>query len=363
MEYRTIGVMSGSSLDGLDICFVVFQESGGKWQFSIEAAECLPFSDEWQIRLKTAVELPAKDYLLLHTQFGHYIGNQILNFIEKHKLFHRVQLICSHGHTTFHLPQQKMTSQLGDGAAIAAVTGIPVVCDLRAVDVALSGQGAPIVPVGEKLLFEEFGLFLNIGGIANISALTKDGYIAYDICPANRVLNMLAMEKGMAFDKDGALAAKGTLRDEPLYALNQLPYYALSYPKSLANEFGIFEVYPLLKKFNLNTQDALRTMVEHVAIQISRNTGRLIQKMDGTVSQKMLITGGGALNLYMIERLKSMLQPMGIEVVLPEPEVINYKEALIMALLGILRWRDEVTVFNSVTGAIKSSVGGCVWAS
>lgn len=360
MEYRAIGLMSGSSLDGLDIAFVVFNETGGKWTYQIEAAACIPYPEDWANRLRSATSLSAKEYLMLHSDFGHYIAGQVNGFIDGHRLMHRVQLIASHGHTTFHEPAAKMTAQLGDGAAIAAGTGINTVSDLRAVDVALGGQGAPIVPVGEKLLFSDFPLLLNLGGIANITAALPQGYMAYDICPANRVLNMLAAEKGLEYDNGGAIAASGTLRDEALTALNQLDYYSLPYPKSLANAFGVEEVYPLLKKFNLSIPDALRTMVEHIAIQVTRNTGRLATKIQGD-NRRMLVTGGGALNSFLLEKLTNNLAPMGIEIVTPDLQTIQYKEALIMALLGVLRWREANTVLHSVTGASRSSIGGAVW--
>ncbi|HEY2721440.1 MAG TPA: anhydro-N-acetylmuramic acid kinase, partial [Chitinophagaceae bacterium] len=195
MIYRAIGIMSGSSLDGLDIAFVEFQENGGKWTYNINYADCYSYSTEWAYKLKTAVTLNAKEYQLLHAEYGHYIGMQVNKFIEQNDLHYQVALISSHGHTTFHIPQRKMTAQLGDGAAIAAETALPVVSDLRALDVAFGGQGAPIVPVGERLLLRDCQFFLNIGGITNISFNT-DPYVAFDICPANRVLNMLANDLG-----------------------------------------------------------------------------------------------------------------------------------------------------------------------
>ena len=201
MIYRVIGLMSGSSLDGLDIAFAEFAETGGKWSYEILNAECVEYSKMWQEKLKNAVLLSALDYQLLHTEYGHYIGKMVNEFIEKHGLEHKVSLIASHGHTTFHLPQQLMTAQLGDGAAIAAETKLNVVSDLRALDVALGGQGAPIVPIGEKLLFAGYDYFLNIGGIANISINENGKYIAYDVCAANRVLNMLAAEEGLQYDE------------------------------------------------------------------------------------------------------------------------------------------------------------------
>lgn len=361
MEYRAIGLMSGSSLDGLDIAFVVFNETGRKWTFQVEAAECLAYPAEWVEKLKNAVNLPARDYLELHAAYGHFIGEQVNKFIEQHQLQHRVQIIGSHGHTTFHYPQSGMTGQLGNGAAIAAKTGINTVSDLREMDVALGGQGAPIVPMGEKLLFGEYPLLLNLGGIANISASLPGGYIAYDICAANRVLNMLAAEKGLEYDKDGAIAAAGMVRDEALSALNQLAYYGEPYPKSLDNGFGIETVYPLLKKFNLSNHDAMRTMVEHICIQVMRNAGRLASKITSDTTKKMLVTGGGALNTFLVEKLRHSLLPLGIELVIPDTKTINYKEALVMALLGVLRWREENTVFHTVTGAARSSIGGAVW--
>lgn len=361
MVYRAIGLMSGSSLDGLDIVFTELEESGGKWGYNIRHAETLPYADEWVKKLSSATQLTALEYMRLHTAYGQYVGQQVNAFVEKHNLYHQVQLIASHGHTTFHEPQNKLTAQLGDGAAIAAATGINVVSDLRAMDVALGGQGAPIVPIGEKLLLGNYPLLLNIGGIANISAALPEGYTAFDICPANRVLNMLAQEAGFAYDEGGALAAKGFVRDEPLAKMNREPYYITKYPKSLANNFGTDTIYPVLKNANLSVQDALRTMVEHICIQITRSVGRLVNKLPEDSPRQMLVTGGGAFNGFLIERLQASLKVMGVELIVPEPELVNYKEALIMALLGMLRWREENTVLHSVTGASRSSIGGAVW--
>ncbi len=361
MEYRAIGLMSGSSLDGLDLAFIIFTEIGGKWEYEIESTACFPYSAAWKQRLSEATELHAKPYLQLHADYGHYLGTSVLEFIEQNGLEHRVQLVVSHGHTVFHEPASGFTAQLGDGAAIAAKTGINVVSDLRAMDIALGGQGAPIVPLGEKLLFADYPLLLNLGGIANISAALPDGYIGYDICPANRVLNLLAQEKGLAYDEGGQLASKGFVRDEVLAQLNQQSYYAKPYPKSLDNGFGTETIYPILKKANLSTQDALRTMVEHIAIQITRNTGRLAQKLPADNHKQMLITGGGALNTFLMERLQNSLSPLGIACVVPDEKTVQYKEALIMALLGLLRWRESDTVLKSVTGAERASIGGAVW--
>jgi anhydro-N-acetylmuramic acid kinase len=360
MLYRAIGIMSGSSLDGLDVAFVEFEETGGKWSYEIKAAECRSYNEEWLENLHTATTLSAYDYLLLHSAYGKYIGQQVNAFIDEHGLEHKVQLIASHGHTTFHAPALGMTAQLGDGASISATTQINVVSDLRAMDVAFGGQGAPIVPIGEKLLLPDYGLYLNVGGIANLSLKTKEGYIAFDICAANRVMNMLAKAEGKEYDEDGNLAASGNIDTTLLTKLNALAYYKQPYPKSLANSFGTDEVFPIIEASGLGTADKLRTYVEHIVMQISYSTQDLGFK-NKVRNEKLLVTGGGAFNKFLIARLKQALSSFDIEVVVPDEMLINYKEALIMALIGVLRWREEYNVMNTVTGAIRSSIGGAVW--
>jgi len=357
MVYRTIGLMSGSSLDGLDIVFVEFLENSGQWNFEIKAADCYPYSSEWKERLQNATSLNASDYLLLHSDYGHYLGREINRFIEEKDLHYKTGLISSHGHTTFHMPSMKMTAQLGDGAAIASETKLPVVSDLRALDIAFGGQGAPIVPIGEKLLFPEYSMFLNLGGIANISFKLPEKYIAFDICPANRVLNLLSAEVEKEYDGGGEMSATGSVNSALLQKLNALEYYQLSYPKSLDNQFGTEIVFPLVKSFDLSIPDALRTYVEHIVLQIKNQASKI--QLQG--NQKMLVTGGGAFNNFLVKRLKEELQELNIEIVIPDENIIQYKEALIMALIGVLRWRQEYNVMSSVTGAERDSIGGAVW--
>ena len=358
MEYKVIGLMSGSSLDGLDIVYVHLQETAGKWAYEILHADCMPYDAIWMERLANAVNLPAAAYQLLHTGYGAYTGAAINKFIEENNLQHKVHLIASHGHTTFHLPAQKMTAQLGDGAAIAAATGLPVVSDLRAMDIAFGGQGAPIVPIGEKLLLRDYQLFLNLGGIANLSFNQPDKYIAFDVCPANRVLNLLIEKTGKAYDDGGKMAATGQVNNALLEKLNALDYYSQDFPKSLANDFGTATVFPMVQGFQLSTADALRTYVEHIAVQIKKS----IEKVKtGSNDAKLLATGGGALNTFMVERITHHLKELAIEVVVPDKQLINYKEALVMALIGVLRWREEYNVLSSVTGAARNSINGALW--
>lgn len=358
MVYRAIGLMSGSSLDGLDIVFTELHETGGKWTYEIIQADCYSYSDEWVDKLKTATSLHALDYQLLHTEYGHYLGEQVNRFIESHGLQYKVALIASHGHTTFHIPAKKLTAQLGDGAAIAAVTQLPVVTDLRSMDVAFGGQGAPIVPVGEKLLLPAYNSFLNIGGIANISFNAKQ-YIGFDICAANRVLNMLAADAGKEYDEGGQMAASGTINEHLLNALNALPYYLQQHPKSLANDFGTDTVYPLIINAAINNNDALATYTEHIAMQIKNAISVHADSFTG--EKQMLVTGGGAFNTFLIERIKAHVKEFNCAIIIPEEKLVKYKEALIMALIGVLRWREETNVLSSVTGARRDSVGGAMW--
>ncbi len=357
MVYRVIGIMSGSSLDGLDIAYVQLEETRGEWSFEMQHSACISYDSTWREKLRDAHKLSALEYQLLHADFGHFIGQQVKRFILEHGLEYKVQLIASHGHTSFHLPSRQMTAQLGDGAAIAAQTGINVVSDLRSMDVALGGHGAPIVPVGERLLLKDYTYFLNIGGIANISYNSPKGYIAFDVCPANRVMNMLARSEERDFDESGNIARSGTLNEELLHSLNSLEYYSKPYPKSLSNSFGTDTVFPIVQN-SCCLEDQLRTYVEHIAIQIRRSLEPLVGE---DTNKRLLVTGGGAHNNFLVERLSAQLAEAGIEVTVPSKDLIDYKEAIIMALIGLLRWREEHNVFASVTGASRNSVGGAVY--
>lgn len=354
--------MSGSSTNGVDIAFVEFVETAGKWTYEVMNADIIPYSTEWQQQLKAAGTLNALEFSKLHTAYGRYLAQQVNQFIDKNNLHHKVQFIASHGHTVFHEPRHHTTVQIGCGASIAALTGINVISDLRSIDVALGGQGAPIVPIAEKLLWPQHTMFLNLGGIANISAVTANGeYVAFDVCPANAVLNNLANQAGQKYDNNGDIARKGFVRDEVLFKLNQEPYYMVKFPKSLNNQFGLETLLPKFKQANLSTQDSLRTMVEHICIQVTRSVGRLLPKMAIDAHKTLYVTGGGAYNSFLAERLTASLKVMGVEVQVPEKETIEYKEAIAIALAGALRWREANTTLASVTGASRNSIGGALW--
>jgi anhydro-N-acetylmuramic acid kinase len=354
MVYKAIGLMSGSSLDGLDIAYVHFQETGGKWTYELLHTACYTYSNKWKERLKSSIHLSALDYQLLHCDYGYYLGQQVNQFIQENHLQHKVDLVASHGHTSFHLPSRKMSAQLGNGASIAAETALPVVSDLRAMDVAFGGQGAPIVPIGEKLLMSNYRYFLNLGGIANISMNLPEKYVAFDVCPANRVLNMLMNEQEKDYDDGGKTAASGQVNKHLLKELNELSYYQLPAPKSLANDFGINILYPLIKKHETNIANAACTMTEHIAIQIKN-------AIETNEPDRLLVTGGGANNHFLVGRIGHHLQALGIEVIVPDTLLVNYKEALVMAFIGTLRWREEYNVLSGISGATRSSINGAVW--
>lgn len=357
MIFHAIGLMSGSSLDGLDICFVRLTETDGNWQFEWLDTACIPYSDIWQRKLRQAKLLSVPDFLKLHTEYGHFTGKLVREFLERNGKGIVPDFIASHGHTIFHEPENATTFQLGDGASIAAETGLSVISDLRNMDVAMGGQGAPIVPLGEKLLFGDYDYWLNLGGICNISFRENGVWKAFDIGACNQVLNALAFEAGQEYDEGGRMAASGKVNTELLAALNALKYFRKSPPKSLDNSFSEKDILPLVRHFEIPLPDKLRTAVEHVAQQIDACVA-LVES-----PQKLLATGGGALNSFLIERLSALLQEKKVSVIVPDMQTVQYKEALIMALLGALRWMGKATVMNSVTGGRTESVGGAVWVS
>jgi anhydro-N-acetylmuramic acid kinase len=358
MVYKVIGLMSGSSLDGLDIAHVQLEEVRGQWGYQFLHTDCISYPAEWITRLQQAANISVGDFLKLNTAYGRYLGEQVNGFITKNSIEHQVHFIASHGHTVFHEPGNYTTFQLGDGASIAAVTKLPVISDLRSLDVALGGQGAPIVPIGDKLLFGTYDYLLNIGGIANITVYQHGNPVAFDICAANQVLNTLAMREGKPMDENGEMAATGKLLGDVLDNLNDSDYYKLLPPKSLSNEAARSMVFPKLLESEHSTADLLHTVCVHIAQQVAAAVG---QSPHGKEKATLLATGGGAFNTFLMQQLQHTLAPLDVEIVIPGDDVIQYKEALVMALIGTLRWREETNVLSSVTGAVKDSCGGALW--
>lgn len=348
MEYHVIGLMSGTSLDGVDLVSVVFNNEGSGWTFRITASECVPYTDAWKERLSQAENGSALELSLLDVELGIYFGELLKSFIAGNGL--NPALIASHGHTIFHQPDKKLSLQIGKGQAIAQTCGVRTVADFRVQDVLLGGQGAPLVPVGDASLFADYDICLNIGGIANISYNEQGQRKAYDVCPANMVLNHYASLAGKPYDADGALASEGIVNTGLLDALNTLKYYREPAPKSLGKEWVLAEVFPLLESYPISTNDRLATMTEHIAVQLGRECN--------SKGNSMLVTGGGAYNSYLVERIGHYFKG---DVMIPEASIIEYKEALIFAFLGVLKERNEVNCLRSVTGASRDHVSGVVF--
>jgi anhydro-N-acetylmuramic acid kinase len=349
--YKTtaLGIMSGTSLDGLDLCLTEFHFDE-KWNFEIIHAECLDYDDDWRRKLGTAHELSEEKLQQLHIDFGQFIGENVNSFLEKNHLS-KPEIVCSHGHTVFHQPEKGITVQIGDGQIISDITGITCVNDFRSLDVSLGGQGAPLVPIGDELLFSEFDACLNLGGFSNISFKEGGERRAFDICPMNIVLNELANRLSKPFDDNGELAKSGNLNEALLNQLNSLNLYTDEIRPSLAREWVETAVNPLLNESGLSEMDIMRTFVEHVAIQIARVVER--KAAGGSV----LITGGGAYNSFLMERMNSYCLA---DLIIPYKQTIEFKEALIFAFLGVLRINDEINVLRSVTGAIQNSSSGSI---
>ena len=342
-----IGLMSGSSLDGLDIALVQFTDNEGQYNYHIETAETIPYPEYWHDQLAGAFLHQPSELASLDKAYGSFLGQQVSVFVKKHGI--KPDFVASHGHTVFHKPEQHYTLQIGDGQALADACGITVVNDFRTEDVGKGGQGAPLVPIGDRLLFGNYEICLNIGGIANLSYECNGQRIAYDSCIANQALNWLAQQEGLDYDKDGLLAQKGQLDPTLLEMLNSNGFYRQPAPKSLGREF--FETYQkdMLKPYN--TADALATFTEHVALQIAQSIEHLPQG-------RMLVTGGGAHNHHLIGRIQHYTHH---QVVVPDRQTVDYKEALIFALLGLLRLEGHVNVLCSVTGASSDSCSGKIW--
>jgi len=343
-----VGLMSGTSLDGLDLVLASFQETNGRWHFSILKAETRPYSAAWKQDLTAAPKLPGETLIALHKSYGKYLGEQVNDFLKDTDL--RPSLVASHGHTVFHQPVAGMVFQLGDGNVLAAETGLPVIFDFRSLDVALGGQGAPLVPVGDRLLFPEYAYCLNLGGFANISYETDHGRIAFDLCPVNLIQSYVVRPTGKEYDKDGENGRKGSVDPVLLKCLDSLDYYRLPPPKSLGREWLESHFYPCLDRSSASTDDKLRTVYEHISTQICRTI------QPGQPS-KMLVTGGGTHNIFLMKLLNNKCP---IEIVIPDEKIADYKEALIFAFLGVLRMENRINCLASVTGARKDSSSGLV---
>lgn len=348
-QYKVIGLMSGTSLDGVDIAYCVFTNDDQGWHYEIREADTVPYDDRWLTRLTRLHRQPCHVYPKTDAFYGRYLGMLTRNFIREKKL--EVDFISSHGHTVFHQPDDGFTAQIGCGANIHAETGLPVINNFRVLDVALGGQGAPLVPVGDELLFGHYDACLNLGGFSNISFRSGEKRVAFDVSPCNIVMNEVAARLDLPYDAEGRIAASGTLHSPLLEALNSLPFYHRKGARSLGREW-VEEVFgPVMLQYALGPEDLMATLNHHIAFQ----AGSVIRE-NGL--RQVLVTGGGTFNQTLLDNLGRYA---GIVPVIPDPMIIRFKEALIFAFLGVLKMEGRVNTLKAVTGSRRNSIGGCLW--
>ncbi len=348
--YNVIGVMSGTSLDGVDLAHIHFSIEKDKWAFQILESETIGYTEKWINQLKNAVDFSPSALEKLNEDYTDLLGGIIANFIQKYTI-KNLDAVCSHGHTILHQPLKGFTLQIGNLPKIAELTHQKVICDFRVQDVKLGGQGAPLVPIGDRILFSHYDYCLNLGGFSNVSFEEGNNRIAFDISAVNTVLNYYANQLGFAYDDQGKISRTGEIYDQLLAELNALDFYHKRYPKSLGFEFVKETILPIIEKYHITTEDKLRTFTEHIAIQIAL----ALPKKSGS----LLVTGGGAYNDFLIERMQFHLPYIKIEI--PDAKTIEFKEALIFALLGVLKLRNEINVLSSVTGAKTDHSSGVIY--
>ncbi|MFN0730034.1 anhydro-N-acetylmuramic acid kinase [Polaribacter gochangensis] len=343
-KIHIIGLMSGTSLDGLDLVYVLFDKNSYD-NFEIQYSETIAYSKLWKEKLAKAIDKSEKELQELDIEYGELLADKVTNFIKKNRILN-LDFIASHGHTILHQPEKGITLQIGNGQIIANKTQQKVVCDFRTQDVKLGGQGAPLVPIGDDFLFHQYDACLNLGGFANVSFKAQHKRIAFDICPVNIVLNYYVSTLGLEYDDKGKIAASGIIHTELLGELNSLRFYKTEPPKSLGLEWVQSTIFPLIDKKNLTIKDVLATFIEHVAIQIAASTKKC---------KNIFITGGGAFNEFLMQRMK---HHSSLEIIIPNSQIVNYKEALIFAFLGLLRIDNQVNCLKSVTGASENHSSG-----
>lgn len=352
--YKIIGLMSGTSLDGLDLAYCHIWKKNGTWQFDIKKTKSVSYAPEMMNELKDAIHLSAEKLLQLHNVYGNWLGQQALAFIEEHRL--EVDYIASHGHTSHHRPEMGLTFQVGSGQHLANTCGHKVICDFRTNDLALGGQGAPLVPIGDRLFFSDYDFCLNLGGISNISFEVDHKRIAYDIGLANMILNYSTRKVHLDYDEGGKMARSGQLNQQLLQRLNNLEYYALPHPKSIGYEWFLSEVVPILEDTTDSIENILHTSIHHICEKIAQEVS--LHSFDK--KQRLFVTGGGALNTFLMETLQNKLG-QNTSVIVPEKIIVAFKEALVFALMGVLRVEHQINVLCSVTGAKKDSSSGIVY--
>jgi len=342
-----VGIMSGTSLDGLDITACKFWKENEKWKFDIIHAETIEYNKTEIDLLKNAYYLPGIDLIALHHHYGSLIGQRVKDFCFVNNI--QPDYIASHGHTIFHQPQKGFTFQLGHGSNIAAMSGIKTICDFRTSDVAYGGQGAPLVPIGDEMLFNEYDYCLNLGGISNISYKDNGIRKAFDIGICNMALNSLAEACNLKFDKDGLIAQSGFVDELLLEQLTQTTNSNHINKQSLGYEWYVSHLQPILSHSEATIANKMRTFCEFIANQIADAI-----KNEGNI----LVTGGGAKNNFLQKCIQNKTKA---QIIIPNVTIIDFKEALIFAFLGMLRVNHQPNCLKSVTGALKDNIGACIY--
>lgn len=343
-----LGLMSGTSMDGLDISCATYSKKEGKWNFDLIATETFLYHQNIKTDFIKAFykELNLDE---IDVKFGHVLSDYIEKFLKKHNL--TIDLISSHGHTIFHKPEKKYTKQIGLGSIIAKRLNVPVVSNFRQQDINLGGQGAPLVPVGDSMLFNQYESCINLGGIANISLNYKGDRLAYDISPCNMILNYLSRKEGRDFDKNGIMASKGSINNKLLNELNKINYYELTPPKSLGKEHVESFFLSVINSCDIDNIDLLATLVEHIAIQITNVFSKF-------KISNCFFTGGGTFNDYLISRISFYTET---KLIIPSAEIINFKESIIFGFLGVLRILNQNNCLASSTGASHNHSSGDIY--
>jgi anhydro-N-acetylmuramic acid kinase len=347
-KYIVLGLMSGTSMDGLDVSCAKYYKQNNTWCFDLLKAETFSYNESIKLDFLKAFNKKC-NIEDIDIKFGDIISDYILLFLEKHHLV--PDLISSHGHTIFHNPKNGYTTQVGSGKIISERIKMPVVSNFRQQDIDLGGQGAPLVPMGDKLLFSQYHACVNLGGIVNISYDDNGTRFAYDIGPCNMILNYISNKKGKAYDNNGEMALKGKVNPKLLNQLSNISYYNLSFPKSLGKEYIDSVFLPLINAHELKTVDILSTLVEHIAIQI----GHVFQKHR---IWNALFTGGGVFNDYLMSRINFHTPT---KMIIPSNETINFKESIVFGFLGLLRYLNEDNCLSSATGASKNHSSGEIY--
>lgn len=345
-QLHVTGIMSGSSMDGLDVALCQFSKNNNKINFKILKVTTLQYPPKIIKILNDIRIVSIKEFFEYDVIYGQWIGKKVKQWLSKNNL--KSDIIAVHGHTVLHHPEKGYSVQLGNAFQIAAICNLPTIHDFRNTDIALKGQGAPLVPIGDQWLFNQYDACVNIGGIANI--FIQKTNMAYDICIANMALNYFANKIHLQYDRNGAIAKKGIVNNRLLQELNQLKYLHQKPPKSLNREYFETRYLPVIEKYSLSAKDKLATLSEHIAFQIS-------QSIKSKHIKKVLITGGGAFNNFLIQRIQFYSKK---EIVIPDKIIVKYKETLIFALLGYLRWNKEYGNIATATGAIKNTLCGLI---